>query len=201
MAHSNVTMVLGGSTGHSEHYGPSSRMALRHQHSLKWWPRPQVSAWSMITRAMNIKTDPGCCRATDSGMALSNGPGLDTTMAPHVRAGHSDQPGMDAACLLGTNAVSTVAQTPGVCMTFSGNRNHSICGSAMDPDMALGISLSRTTAWPQMAVWTIHLSLFLAAFAPSFTSLSTACRQPFLSPSIFTLAASPPASPGYTVRA
>lgn len=36
-----VTMAPGGSANHSDCYGPSGGLALRHQHRHKWWPKPK----------------------------------------------------------------------------------------------------------------------------------------------------------------
>lgn len=79
----DITMALGGSVGHSDQYGPSGSLTLGHQHSLRWWPKPWVSAQpSMETGAMDIHTDPGYGRITDPDMLLGRSLGQDMTMAP-----------------------------------------------------------------------------------------------------------------------
>lgn len=86
-------MTLGGSIDHSDQYGPSSGMALRHQHGLRWlarsWtsPRPSVVTGAWIS----VNSDPGCCRALDSDMVLGSNLGADVTLAlvtsgPHLSA-------------------------------------------------------------------------------------------------------------------
>lgn len=50
---------------------------------------------------MDINLDPGCCRAMDTDMALSGGPGPDDTVVPANNAGHSDQLGPCGGTALG----------------------------------------------------------------------------------------------------
>lgn len=66
----DVTMIMGDHIGHSDQYGTSGRMALGHQHSLKWQLTPQASTWSLMLRGtMDIHTDRSYDKATDPDMA------------------------------------------------------------------------------------------------------------------------------------
>ena len=105
---------------------------------------------------------------------------------------------MIVACLSGTTVVSGVAQTPSIHMTFSGDRNHNVSGSAMDPDMALGIGLGLDdTMVPGGSVDHPHQPLphHLCYLSPQHVGSSGShFSVPQYSP--FTFAASLPASPG-----
>ena len=60
-----VTAIMD-STDYSCLLGPRGSMVLREQHGLRLMIRPQVSAQSsVVTGAMDIIIDSGCCRAMD----------------------------------------------------------------------------------------------------------------------------------------
>lgn len=70
-------------------------------------------------------------------------------------------------------------QVPGVSssMTPDDNTDQSIntdsgCSRTADPDMALGHSTGRDLAWPEVAAWATHISLFLIAITSSAPFLS-----------------------------
>ena len=67
-----IILASGGSIGHSDGHGSSSRMALGHQCGPRWQPRPLALPWPlMISGTADNKTNPGCSRVTDTDMALS----------------------------------------------------------------------------------------------------------------------------------
>lgn len=70
-----------------------------------WWQHgPQTPTWpqvadqtgaickqpSVVTRAMDIKSDPCCCQAMNPDMVLGSSLGLDVTIVPGDSAGHSN---------------------------------------------------------------------------------------------------------------
>lgn len=69
----------GGCTGHSDQYDFGGSLIIGHKHGLKWWFRPQASMWPLV---IDINTDPGCGRATDTHVALSSSSVLEDTTAP-----------------------------------------------------------------------------------------------------------------------
>lgn len=49
----DISMACGGSTGHSDQYGPGSIMTLRHQHGLRWHPKPPASSVNSMAFSVN----------------------------------------------------------------------------------------------------------------------------------------------------
>ena len=70
-------------------------MALRDQNGLRSSSLPSV-----VTEAMAINTDPGCCKAMDPDMAPDNSPGPDGIMSSTGSTGHSDQHGPGGSMVL-----------------------------------------------------------------------------------------------------
>lgn len=69
-------MALVGTADHPGWHRPSGSVVLKHQHVPRWQPRPWAFTWpSMITGTVGINTDPGCHKATDTGMVLVCGSG------------------------------------------------------------------------------------------------------------------------------
>lgn len=63
----DIIMATGGSVAHPELHGPSSGRALRYQHGLIRWARPQASSWPLVvTATKDINSDPGYNRAMDT---------------------------------------------------------------------------------------------------------------------------------------
>lgn len=72
-------------------------MGIVHQHGFRWLIRPQASVQPMVvTGAMDIDSDPGCCMVRNSDMALCS------NLAQDSRAGHSDHHGTRCGMALKT---------------------------------------------------------------------------------------------------
>lgn len=114
--------------------------------NIRWHPQPQTSTWPLIvTRAMDINTDPGYSRNTLPVMALSGSPGLDITMVPGSSTGHSDQfappphPRHQHRPWMATKARDITDPS---------------CVRTMDPDMAFGGFPGPSIPWPLVAART-----------------------------------------------
>lgn len=84
------TVVPYGSTDHPGWHGLSGIMGLRHQHDHRLWPRPRASMWPLVAPwYMDISTNPGCGRTTDTDMVLGIRQGF-TSLWPQMTAWHSD---------------------------------------------------------------------------------------------------------------
>lgn len=69
---SDSSRAMGGSTGHSDPYDPSSSLTLRHQHGPRCQSRPLASARPLVvTGALDISSNSGCSRATYPDIALT----------------------------------------------------------------------------------------------------------------------------------
>lgn len=98
----------------------------------------------MVSGAIDISSDPGRCRATDPGMALSSSPGLDDTLVPVNSTGHSTQHDLMAAQPLDTNTVTGSDLDLGnLCglWWYHVPSTEPGCGRTTDPGMTLNSSL------------------------------------------------------------
>ncbi|KAL6073616.1 hypothetical protein STEG23_027917 [Scotinomys teguina] len=143
----DITMVLGGSTGHPDQYGPGIILILRHQHGLKWLTRPLALAQhSMVSGAIDINTDPGRHRATEPDMALGSSLIPDDTMVPAGSAGYSDQHGPGGSMALGQLhghrlwPRSRASIWPLVATCSSDINTDASCGRTKNSDMILSSS-------------------------------------------------------------
>ncbi|XP_052574744.1 uncharacterized protein LOC128097911 [Peromyscus californicus insignis] len=127
---SDVTMAPGESAEHTDQHGPNGRVALGQQHGPMWWPRPLASAWHlMASGAVDINSDPGCCRAMEPDIAPRSNPGWADTMAPGDSTGHSDLHG------LGYSRPWSSAQPSLATKAMNINKDPS-CYKVIDPEMA-----------------------------------------------------------------
>lgn len=84
----NVTMALAEAYVTQISMVSGGRMSIVHQHGFRWLIRPQATVQStVVTGAMDINSDPGCCMVRDTDMALCS------SLAPDSRSGHSDHHG------------------------------------------------------------------------------------------------------------
>lgn len=61
-----ITKALVAPQGTQTIMAPEVAMAFRHKHELRWLTRLQASTGpSEVIEAMDVNTDPGCCRAMD----------------------------------------------------------------------------------------------------------------------------------------
>lgn len=77
----DVTMLPGGCAGQTNTHQPGFRVTLSHQKSPRWRP----GLWSsillpMVTNTMDIKTDPGYCRAMKPDIAPGCSSSLDDSI-------------------------------------------------------------------------------------------------------------------------
>lgn len=75
-----ATVILGGSSGHSDRDRPCSGVAVGHKHGHMWLPKPQDSSWSLVaTGAVDMNTNWDFSRATDPEKCLGSWLGSDIT--------------------------------------------------------------------------------------------------------------------------
>lgn len=115
---SPTSPVPSGSAGHSDQPGSSGSIALRQQHGFRRQPKPWTSTWfSVITRAMDINTDPGCSGILAPDMTFGSIMDLDITMGSDGSVGHS-HPGPHCCHISGSASLYSAHTTLLLCLSL-----------------------------------------------------------------------------------